>query len=414
LRGVVLGVRHALQLLAEGHGAGEGVSEELGAEIELGAYAALPVKGADLLEVEADEGVAVAEGVVEEGEGFVFAEGEQPEGELGQLDGGGVLVDAVEAAFGDEALGVVVGPAVGLEDALELAGAGPGGDDLGGEGAAGGDEEGAGAHRGIADLEAEELVGRAALAQAREERLEGARDDLLGEGARGVVAGGTSALLPRLEDEAARGARRVGAAYAERGGELGREGLVGRGARRGGAEEGVHPRDLSAREIALVFEVAIAFGLGAGAEGGDLDPHAGLADPDGRARDAEDVVAHEGLVDAADLFDVEGAVGEALAAEEDEALEDLVEGAVVEAGEVNRGAGGRVADGGGPVRLAALEEGEGVGIEELAAAGGEGEVAVARAEVDRAGEGREVAVGAEAAASRARRSIRPEREKWVA
>ena len=63
------------------------------------------MKAAELPAREADEAVAGANGVVEEGEGMVAGEGGEPEGELGEVHGHRVAVHAVEAALGDEAAG---------------------------------------------------------------------------------------------------------------------------------------------------------------------------------------------------------------------------------------------------------------------------------------------------------------------
>ena len=65
----------------------------------------LPGEGLDLPAGEAHEGIAAADGVVEEGEGMVLGQGGEPEGELGEVHGHGVAVHAVEAALGDEAHG---------------------------------------------------------------------------------------------------------------------------------------------------------------------------------------------------------------------------------------------------------------------------------------------------------------------
>ena len=54
---------------------------------------------------------------------------------------------------------------------------------------------------------------------------------------------------------------------------------------------------------------------------------------DDAARGFLDVEAHDGFIDGADLFDIEGAVGEALAVEVEEEFEHLVEGAVGDAGD---------------------------------------------------------------------------------
>lgn len=54
----------------------------------------------------AEQRVAGAQGVVEEGEGPILLERDQPERELGHLHGQGVLVHAVEAAVGHQAAGL--------------------------------------------------------------------------------------------------------------------------------------------------------------------------------------------------------------------------------------------------------------------------------------------------------------------
>ena len=54
---------------------------------------------------DAQQRIAALEGVVEEGEGPVLLQRDEPERELGHLDGHGVDVHAVEAAVGHEAAG---------------------------------------------------------------------------------------------------------------------------------------------------------------------------------------------------------------------------------------------------------------------------------------------------------------------
>ena len=56
-----------------------------------------------IVDAQADERVAAAQVVVEEGEGRADGEAVQPERDLGQFDGQRVLVDAVDAAFEDHA-----------------------------------------------------------------------------------------------------------------------------------------------------------------------------------------------------------------------------------------------------------------------------------------------------------------------
>src|SRR5262249_41758894 len=74
--------------VAEGAGREGGVGELGGQREETAAFAFAP--GA------ADQGVAVLEAVVEEGERLAFGERDEPEGELRHLDRHRVLVDAVE------------------------------------------------------------------------------------------------------------------------------------------------------------------------------------------------------------------------------------------------------------------------------------------------------------------------------
>ena len=52
---------------------------------------------------EADERIAVAQGVVDERQRLLPGQRGEPEGDLGEVDGHGVAVDAVEAALGDPA-----------------------------------------------------------------------------------------------------------------------------------------------------------------------------------------------------------------------------------------------------------------------------------------------------------------------
>ena len=60
-------------------------------------------KGFDLAAGEADQGVAVAEGVVHEGERVVPRERAQPQRHLGEVHGHRVPIDSVQAPLGDEA-----------------------------------------------------------------------------------------------------------------------------------------------------------------------------------------------------------------------------------------------------------------------------------------------------------------------
>ena len=120
--------------------------------------AALPVEGLDLFQVEADQGVAVAQGMVEEGERLVLRQRGEPERELCQVDGDGVAIHAVEAVAGDQPPGVDGPVLVGRKVRRGVVGS-PRLDQGVAELAAGFDQESAGAHRRIADLEVEEPVG---------------------------------------------------------------------------------------------------------------------------------------------------------------------------------------------------------------------------------------------------------------
>ncbi len=139
--------------------------------------------------------------------------------------------------MGDEAAGVQEGVAVLFGEGGALARAVPRGDEVFGQQAACGDEEGAGAHGRVADLEAEDLLGGAVVAEAGEDGLEGALDDFFAEPARGVVAAGAAAFLAGLQHEPPRTDAVAGLRGFAAGGEL--EELLGEGARVGGARHGV-------------------------------------------------------------------------------------------------------------------------------------------------------------------------------
>ena len=168
-------------------------------------------------ESQADEGVAAAEGVVEEGERLVLGEGDQPEGQLAEFDGGLVTVDSAQAARRDAApslQGCVIPVEVGTEsgqDDVGVAVAFPRLDDAVGEVPAGRDEERAGAHSRVEHLEFEQfarrtglpVVGLGAVGWARgvAERGEGVLDDLLGQLARGVVGAGGAPVADLGDDQ---------------------------------------------------------------------------------------------------------------------------------------------------------------------------------------------------------------------
>ena len=87
---------------------------------------------------------------------------------------------------------------------------------------------------------------------------------------------------------------------------------------------------------------------------------------------------HQGLVHAADLLDVEGAIGQALVVEVEQLLEHAVDRLVVDAGHLHAGAGHGV-DGGAAGRGPAFQEGVAGGVEQVAAAGGQDQGTVLRA-----------------------------------
>ena len=142
------------------------------------------------------QAVAGGEAQAEPGALAGLVEGGKPEGDLGELDGGGVQVHAV----------AVVGGEAGLHPGL-LALVVLGRDGLGplllpglevgvGQLVHGLDEEGARAHGGLADGEGEDVVGGflaggrlAFFAFLPEQLLEGVLDEALGQDFRRVVAG---------------------------------------------------------------------------------------------------------------------------------------------------------------------------------------------------------------------------------
>ena len=112
-RRFALGVEHVadderFELVAERQRPVDGGLDLVEPEVEAGLAvpARVEVRDAELLEVgDAEQRVAGAEGVVDERERAVLGERDQPQRELGHLDGHRVLVDAVQAALGDEAVG---------------------------------------------------------------------------------------------------------------------------------------------------------------------------------------------------------------------------------------------------------------------------------------------------------------------
>ena len=60
----------------------------------------------DLLARQADQGIPAAQGVIQERERMVLGQRCQPQGQLRQVHGHGILVHAVKAALGDDAAGM--------------------------------------------------------------------------------------------------------------------------------------------------------------------------------------------------------------------------------------------------------------------------------------------------------------------
>src|SRR4051794_39632983 len=109
--------------------------------------------------------------MVEERKRMVLRQSRQPERELGEVNGHRVPVDPVEAALGNNAAGVeeLVLVVRNLWDAVLCV---PGSDQGLGQLAAGFDEEGTGAHRRVADLEVEDLLGPGTRPKLLEDRPE--------------------------------------------------------------------------------------------------------------------------------------------------------------------------------------------------------------------------------------------------
>ena len=142
---------------------------------------------------DAEQGVADADVLVEEGQRLAGFQGFQPERDLGQLGGHRVDVDAVDAAADDAAQR---GPDDGV-GRLGLAGF-LGGDALG-DPAGGGDEEVAGAAGGVADGEVEQrrdpFLGGSVRAGLVEQRVERGVEQALDQRGRRVVGAGLLALV---------------------------------------------------------------------------------------------------------------------------------------------------------------------------------------------------------------------------
>lgn len=171
---------------------------------------------------------------------------------------------------------------------------------------------------------------RGPLAEAVEDGLQGLSDDGLGEGARGVVGAGAAAFVGGLEDDGAGGDGMRGGAAVDAFVEGGEEVVEGGGGfeRLGGG--------VGELGVGLFEEEFLAVGGFGGEEGieGKVDGCAvaflGL-EGDHAARGFLDLEAHDGFIDGADLLDIEGAVGEALAGEVEEEFQHFVNRAVGDA-----------------------------------------------------------------------------------
>lgn len=137
---------------------------------------------------------------------------------------------------------------------------------------------------------------------------------------------------------------------------------------------------------------------------GRVHPHPRRSQADPLAREALDVVAHQRLVDAADLLDVQRLVAQPLPFKDEELVEHQVDGLVVHGGHSHPRAREHV-HGSAAVRPP-FQEGVGLWIEQLAAAGRNLAVAVVRAEEDRAEQRQQPVPRAEPAAHRVRVAAR--------
>ena len=168
----------------------------------------VPMKRLDLPARQANQRVAVAQRMIDEGQRMVLGQRHQPQRDLGEIDRHRVPVHAIEAALRDEPPRddhlVLIG-----RDGGHLAVGVPGGDQRIAELAAGLDEERRRAHRRIADPDIEDLRGprRAAsgATQPRQDRLERRPHNRLGQCAWGVVRARAAALLARLQHQRAAG-----------------------------------------------------------------------------------------------------------------------------------------------------------------------------------------------------------------
>ena len=116
-----------------------------------------PMEVGDLPACQADQRIAGPQGMVQEREGMVPGQGSEPKRQFRQVHGQRVLVDAVEAALGDQAAGVQ-GFIFVRRNPGHLVVHVPGFDQHVAELPANFHKEGARAHGGITDLQVENLL----------------------------------------------------------------------------------------------------------------------------------------------------------------------------------------------------------------------------------------------------------------
>ena len=146
----------------------------------------LPMECQDLGLRESDQRIAALQGMIEECKRMVPGQCRQPEREFGQVDRQRILVNAVKAALGDDAGSVQKLVLIGRNALLAVV-AVPGFDEQIRKEAAYCDKESARAHRRVANLEVEYLLGCWVRARALQDWPERGADDRLGKGARRVM-----------------------------------------------------------------------------------------------------------------------------------------------------------------------------------------------------------------------------------
>lgn len=319
-----------------------------------------PVQRLHLRTREADQAIAGAQRMVEEGELVIARQRRKPKREPGEVGRHGVAVHAVEAALGDEAAGVQFLVLVGRERRALVRVEAPRLNEPRRELPARLHQEGARPHSRIAHLERQHRLGHGLRADSLEGGRQCMRHDGRGEVARGVMAARAAALVRGLQQRRARGpdltaGRAALVHHVEEGGAQ----LV-RGARRGDSLLDFR-RELAA--LGVFLEPLEALLARHGGECREIYEH-GRAVPLARL-DRErgsggglGGEAHDRLVHRPDLLHVECAVGQALAAEREHPVEHAQHAAVRH----RRHRDGVVGCG------LSLQEWEGLGVEQLAAA----------------------------------------------